>query len=231
MPPPPDNAAPPAAGQGAATTQDALAAGAAALGCPLGDRQLRQFADYLALLQRWGRLHNLTAVRDSAGITTLHLLDSLSAVPPLDRFADGGPLRLLDVGSGGGLPGVAIAIARPAWRVTCLDAVAKKMHFVRQVALELDLPNLHARHGRVEQAPSVSADVVVARAFASLDDFVRLSRHHLATADGVWLAMKGKRPDEEIAALPADVEVFHVEPLLIPGLDADRCLVWMRPAG
>lgn len=223
--PPPDHAAPDASGQDAA-----LAAGAGALGCPLSEAQLHRFADYLALLQRWGRVHNLTAVRDTAGITTLHLLDSLAAVPPLDRFAAGRSLRLLDVGSGGGLPGVAIAIARPAWQVTCLDAVAKKMHFVQQAALELGLGQLQARHGRVEQAPPANADVVVSRAFASLADFVRLSRHHLAADGAVWLAMKGRRPDEEIAELPADVEVFHVEPLQVPGLDADRCLVWMRPA-
>lgn len=208
---------------------DTLTTGAARLGCPLDARQRQQFADYLALLQRWGRVHNLTAVRDHAGITTLHLLDSLAAVPALDRFADGRPLTVLDVGSGGGLPGVALAIARPAWQITCLDAVAKKAHFVRQVALEIGLGHLHAIHARVEQAPAAGAVVVVSRAFASLADFTRLSRHHLAAEGGVWLAMKGRRPDDEIAALPPDVQVFHVEPLHVPGLDAERCLVWMRP--
>lgn len=232
MPLQPDRPAPQAARPAATAIRDALAtlvAGADALGCPLNDRQRQQFAEYIALIQRWGRVHNLTAVLDTAGITTLHLLDSLAAVRPLDRFADGRVLRLLDVGSGGGLPGVALAIARPAWQVTCLDAVAKKMGFVRQVVLELSLDHLQARHDRVERAPSADADVVVSRAFASLSQFVQLSRHHLAADRGVWLAMKGLRPDDEIAALPADIEVFHVEPLQVPGLDAERCLVWMRP--
>lgn len=206
-----------------------LAQGAAALGCPLDERQLARFETYRRLLQRWGRVYNLTAVRDDADVTRLHLLDSLATVPPLDRWAQGRLLRVLDVGSGGGLPGVAIAIARPAWQVVCVDAVAKKVRFVQQVALELGLSGLHAMHARVEQAAPARADVVISRAFASLGDFVDLTRRHLAAAGGVWVAMKGRVPDDEISALPRSVDVFHVEPLQVPGLDAERCLVWMRP--
>jgi 16S rRNA (guanine527-N7)-methyltransferase len=214
----------------AVTADGALGRGAAQMGCMLDEHQLAQFDAYRRLLQRWGRVYNLTAVRDEPSVIHLHLLDSLSAVPPLDRWAQGRPLRVLDVGSGGGLPGVAIAIARPAWRVACVDAVAKKARFVQQVAIELRLTGLTAMHARIEQAAPAQADVVVSRAFASLIDFVALTRHHLSAAGGVWLAMKGKVPHDEIAALPGSVEVFHVEPLHVPGLDAERCLVWMRPA-
>jgi 16S rRNA (guanine527-N7)-methyltransferase len=205
-----------------------LAADAAALGCPLSDAQLAALARYRALLLRWNQTYNLTAIRDEAEVDRLHLLDSLAVVPALDRHAASQALTLLDVGSGGGLPGVVIAIARPAWQITCVDAVAKKARFVQQVAMELPLPNLRAAHGRVEQLPPAGADVVISRAFASLADFTAWTRRHLAPA-GVWLAMKGQRPDDEIAALPPDIEVFHVEPLAVPGLDAARCAVWLRP--
>jgi 16S rRNA (guanine527-N7)-methyltransferase len=206
-----------------------LAQGAAALGCPLDADQLARFDAYRRLLQRWGRVYNLTAVRDDADVTHVHLLDSLAAVPALDRWAQGRSLQVLDVGSGGGLPGVALAIARPTWQVTCVDAVAKKTRFVQQVALELGLGGLRAWHARVEQAAPAHADVVISRAFASLADFVALTRRHLSPTGGVWLAMKGRTPEGEIAALPDSVEVFHVEQLKVPGLDAERCLVWMRP--
>jgi 16S rRNA (guanine527-N7)-methyltransferase len=184
---------------------------------------------YLDLLARWNRVYNLTALRDPAQMRSHHLDDSLSVVPPLERHAAGRPLRVLDVGSGGGLPGVVLAIAHPDWTVTCVDAVEKKARFVQQVALELGLPNLRAVHARVEQMPPAAADVVVSRAFASLPDFCAWTRRHLAE-QGVWLAMKGRHPADEIAALPSDVQVFHVEPLQVPGLDAERCAIWLRPA-
>lgn len=184
---------------------------------------------YLHLLARWNTVYNLTALRDPSLMRSHHLADSESIVAPLERHADGRPLKILDVGSGGGLPGVVLAIHHPDWDVTCVDAVAKKAGFVRQVALELGLPNLHAEHARVEQLAPVGADVVTSRAFASLPDFCAWTRRHLAP-QGVWLAMKGRHPDDEIAALPADVEVFHVEPLQVPGLDAERCAIWLRPA-
>ena len=208
----------------------ALQAGVAALGLTLSQAQLNQLLDYLALLQKWNRVYNLTAVRDPQDMLRQHLLDSLAVVPALTRELQHqgktNHTALLDVGAGAGLPGVVIAVCCPDVRVVCVDAVAKKMAFVRQVAVALGLTNLQAVHGRVEQLPDVY-DVVCSRAFASLADFVRWSRH-LVAPGGCWMAMKGQRPDAEIAALPADVRVFHVEQLVVPGLDAQRCIVWMR---
>jgi 16S rRNA (guanine527-N7)-methyltransferase len=132
-----------------------------------------------------------------------------------------------DVGSGAGLPGVVIAILDPAADVRCVDAVGKKVAFVQQVAGELALRNLRAVHARVE-AVHEQADVVASRAFAPLDRFVAGTRHLLAPG-GVWMAMKGRRPEAELRALPGSIEVFHVEPLHVPDLGEERCLVWMRP--
>lgn len=206
--------------------RDTLQTAAAQLGLNLSDAQLDQLLGYLALLQKWNKVYNLTAVRDPAQMLSHHLVDSLSVIAPLQRH--GAPARLLDVGAGGGLPGVVIAICCPGTDVSCVDAVAKKATFIQQVAAELKLPNLHGVHSRVEQLKTEPFGVVTSRAFASLADFTSLTRQHLA--DGaVWMAMKGQHPTEEIAALPADVEVFHVEQLAVPGLDAQRCLVWMRP--
>lgn len=210
----------------------ALQAGAEQLGCTLDGEQIDALQRYLALLQQWNRVYNLTAIRDEARMGVLHLLDSLAIVPPLDRHAAGRPLHILDVGSGGGLPGIVIAIARPAWTVTCVDAVLKKVRFIEHAALQIPLPSLHAVHARIErwQPPNAArqADIVISRAFASLADFCALTRAHLAP-NGAWLAMKGRAPDAEMAALPTDIEVFHVEPLRVPGLEAERCAIWMRP--
>jgi 16S rRNA (guanine527-N7)-methyltransferase len=183
---------------------------------------------YLDLLVKWNAAYNLTAVRDPAQMRAQHLADCLAVVAPLRRELGSVTARILDVGSGGGLPGVVLAIAEPGWDVTCVDAVGKKAAFIRQVAGELALPNLHAVHARVETLDAVPFNAITARAFASLADFTQLTRHALATR-GRWMAMKGKRPNDEIASLPPDVTVFHVEPLEVPGLAAERCLVWMRP--
>lgn len=218
---------------------------------------------YLSLLQKWNRTYNLTALRAPEEMLSHHLADCLAVLPALRRQvgqAGLGTPRLLDVGSGGGLPGVVLAIAEPAWQVTCVDAVAKKAAFVQQVAAELGLPNLRAQQARVE-ALAGHYDVIVSRAFATLPDFTRWTQHLLAPASspqrdagrppvgeptpdgpgpssappayrpgraGVWLAMKGRHPADELAALPPEVEVFHVEPLQVPGLRAERCLIWMR---
>jgi 16S rRNA (guanine527-N7)-methyltransferase len=206
----------------------ALGDAAATMGVPLSAHQANQLLDYQALLARWNRVYNLTAVRDAPRMGSHHLLDSLSVVAPLCRHAAGRALRVLDVGSGGGLPGVVLAIARPDWDVTCIDAVAKKAGFLTQAAMELGLPNLHAHHARVQDLPPAQADIVISRAFASLADFTAWTRPHLAR-EGVWLAMKGRHPADEIDALPSDVQVFHVEPLQVPGLDAERCAIWLRP--
>lgn len=184
--------------------------------------------DYLQLLAKWNRVYNLTAVRDPVQMVRLHLLDCLAAVPALQQQLAAG--SVLDVGSGGGLPGVVWAICCPTLDVTCVDAVQKKAAFVQQVAGALDLAQLRSVHARIEEFDGVF-DVVASRAFASLADFVAGSQHLLAP-NGVWLAMKGKEPRAEMAALPATVQVFHVEHLPVPGLDeASRCLVWMRPVG
>ena len=206
-----------------------LRAGAETLGCELSQAQADRLIAYLNLLAKWNRVYNLTAVRDPAEMLTQHLLDSLSIVQPLQRQLSGGAGRVLDVGSGGGLPGVVLAVALPQIDVTCVDTVNKKVSFIRQAALELRLPNLHAVHSRIEAMAASPFDVVVSRAFASLADFVALTRSQLAPG-GVWLAMKGKRPDDEIAALPPGLDVFHVEQLAVPGLDAERCAVWIRPS-
>lgn len=198
-----------------------------ALGLSPTPQQLRLLMDYLDLLQRWNATYNLTAVRDRGAMLVQHLADCLAVVPPLARHLPAG--RLLDVGSGGGLPGVVLAVMQPALQVSCVDAVGKKSAFVRQVAGALALPNLHAMHARVELLQAGPFDLITSRAFASLADFTRLTRH-LLVPGGAWLAMKGKQPEAELAALPPGVRVFHVEPLAVPGLDANRCLVWMRPA-
>lgn len=204
---------------------DTLRAGAATMGVALSDAQGEQLLAYGTLMLKWNKVYNLTALRDPASVLTHHLLDSLAAVAPLQReWAGKG--KLLDVGSGGGLPGVVIAIMRPDLEVSCLDAVAKKAAFVQQVAAELELPNLRGLHARVELLAG-SYEVISSRAFASLPDFFNGSMNLLAPG-GVWLAMKGKVPTDELAAVPEGVSVFHVEQLTVPGLDAERCIVWAR---
>ena len=146
---------------------------------------------------------------------------------PLVRHTRGQSAKVLDVGSGGGLPGIVLAICRPELDVSCVDTVGKKAAFIQQVAASLKLPNLQGLHARVETLAG-PFDVIASRAFAALPDFVAWSRQALAPG-GVWMAMKGKLPQDEIDALPADVQVFHVEPLQVPGLDAERCLLWLRP--
>jgi len=197
------------------------------LGLALDQAAIDRLLGYLALLQRWNATYNLTAVRDPAQMLVQHLADCLAVVQPLRQRCPAAR-RILDVGSGGGLPGAVLAIVEPAWEVVCVDTVGKKAAFIRQVAAELALPKLRGEHARVEQMPPVGYDVITSRAFASLADFVALTRRQLAEG-GAWMAMKGKRPDDEVAALPSDVSVFHVEPLAVPGLAAERCLVWMRP--
>jgi 16S rRNA (guanine527-N7)-methyltransferase len=224
----------------------------------LSDTQVAQLLAYQDLIQKWTRVYNLTAVRDPQEMLTHHLLDSLAVVGPLqsqmatiqtaaaaaansDSTIDAKPtstphptlphsnptaLRLLDVGSGAGLPGVVLAICLPNLHVDCVDTVAKKAAFVQQAAVALKLPNLRGVHARVENLDA-TYDVVSARAFASLLDFTTLSAAALQ-AQGIWLGMKAKHPEQEIAVLPPSVQVFHVEPLQVPGLDAARCIVWMR---
>lgn len=210
-----------------------------AVGLSLSPTQQGQLAKYMGLLSHWNATYNLTALRSAPDMLSHHLADCLTVLPPLmahlaamaaaaeGKGASVAPIKLLDVGSGGGLPGVVLAICCPTLHVSCVDTVGKKAAFIRQVAAELRLPHLRGEHARVEQLPG-RYDLITSRAFASLEDFVRLTRQQLVPG-GVWMAMKGKLPDDELAVLPPDVEVFHVEHLQVPGLDAERCLIWLRP--
>jgi len=204
-----------------------LRAGLAALALELSAAQVQGLLDYAALIAKWTQVYNLTALRDPPSILSHHILDSLAVLPPLQaHIAATACDAVLDVGSGAGLPGVVIALCCPGLRVDCVDTVGKKAAFIQQAALSLKLPHLRGVHARVEQVTG-QYPLITSRAFASLADFVAASGAQLAPG-GVWMAMKGQTPDAEIAALPAEVEVFHVEPLVVPRLDAQRCLVWMR---
>jgi 16S rRNA (guanine527-N7)-methyltransferase len=222
-----------------------LRQGLDAMGLYLDEHQQSQLLSYVDLMGKWTRVYNLTAVRDPEEMLTHHVLDSLSVVSPLRRQLDvlradrlskpqgeqgldelRKPFALLDVGSGAGLPGVVIAITCPNIQVTCLDAVAKKVAFIQQTAATLKLSNLKGLHARIEAVMN-PYDIISSRAFASLADFVNGS-HKALGAGGIWMAMKGKNPEEELLALPVMAKVFHVEQLQVPGLDAQRCLVWMR---
>lgn len=196
--------------------------------------QADQLTAYVALLQRWNATYNLTAVRDPASMWTHHVLDCMAAVPSVRQQLVGQALpRILDVGSGGGLPGAVWAVLMPEADITCVDAVGKKAAFVRQVAGALGLQNLHATHARVEALRHPPFDLITCRAFSSLADFTRLTRP-LLKATGSWAALKGKRPDDELTELTQAGQLtdpmFHVEPLKVPGLDAERCVVWLKPA-
>ncbi|APW41138.1 16S rRNA (guanine(527)-N(7))-methyltransferase RsmG [Rhodoferax saidenbachensis] len=216
--------------------QAELQRGLGQLGLAPTEAQVQQLLDYLDLIQKWTKVYNLTAVRDPAEMLTHHLLDSLAVIAPLRRqiaelgllSAESSALRLLDVGSGAGLPGAVIAICCPDITVHCVDTVAKKAAFIQQVAASLKLPNLRGIHARVENLTD-KYQVVSSRAFASLVDFTTWSVGALAE-QGIWMGMKGKNPVDEMAALPSSVSVFHVEQLAVPGLDAERCIVWMRRA-
>jgi len=208
----------------------AVLAAAATLGLAVSDDQADRLLAYLALLQRWNGTYNLTAIRDPDAMWLQHGLDCMAAVPAVSNLLpDGRRLRILDVGSGGGLPGVVWALLLPQADIVCVDAVGKKAAFIRQAAGTLRLPNLQARHARVEALDEAPFDLIASRAFASLADFTRLTRRLLAPG-GRWLAMKGKPPTEELSALDPNALMFHVEPLQVPGLDAERCLVWLQPA-
>jgi 16S rRNA (guanine527-N7)-methyltransferase len=220
-----------------------LQSGVTELGLSLSESQHSQLLDYLALIAKWNKVYNLTSVRDPLEMLTHHLLDSLAVVPPLRKHleslsaitpgaAAAQGRRILDVGSGAGLPGVVIAIACPGDSVVCVDTVGKKAAFIQQAAATLGLNNLKGVHARVEAmlTSDIGAgfDVITSRAFASLADFTALTKSHLQ-GHGVWMAMKAKTAQEESAQLDAKATVFHVEPLTVPGLAESRCLVWMKP--
>jgi 16S rRNA (guanine527-N7)-methyltransferase len=200
-----------------------LAAGLAALGLDLPPGGEARLLAYLALLDKWNRVYNLTAVREPVRMVSHHLLDSLAAVP---HFA--GP-AVLDVGSGGGLPGIPLAIARPELQLTLIDSIAKKTAFLLQAKAELGLANVTVVTGRVEDfRPETGFDTITSRAFSDLREFVALTRR-LLKPGGCWLAMKGLCPNEEIAVLPDDVKVSADIWLHVPGLDASRHLIVLEP--
>lgn len=200
-------------------------AGIAALGLTVPAMAAGQLLAFEALLLKWNRTYNLTAVRDLAGVRVQHLLDSLSIVPWVDQL-DG--RQVLDVGSGGGLPGIPLAIVRPDLSITLVDAVQKKVSFLQQACIELGLKNVMARHVRVETLPATTAfDVITSRAFAEIRLFVELTRG-LLKPGGRWLAMKGQLPESELKDLPTGVVVEHIHRLVVPGLDAERHLIVLK---
>jgi len=198
----------------------ALSTGLAELGLDLSDDAQHKLLAFRDLLLKWNKTYNLTALRDPAQAISHHLLDSLAILP---HVGDG---PLLDVGAGGGLPGIPLAIARPQLAVSMVDTVQKKATFLQQAAIELGLKNVAVHHARVEEMRGQYAQIS-SRAFAEIGLFVELTRHLLAPG-GRWLAMKGIRPDDELAALPADIVVDSIVQLHVPGLDAERHLIILK---
>ncbi|MBS1198325.1 MAG: rRNA m(7)G-527 methyltransferase [Proteobacteria bacterium] len=197
-----------------------LSDGLAAMGLPYSPATEEKLLAYLGLLLKWNKTYNLTAVRDPEQGLTHHLLDSLAILPWLNES------NLLDVGSGGGLPGIPLAIVRPELAVTLVDAVQKKVSFLQQAVIELELPKVQAVHARVEALQGQFGQIV-SRAFADLSDFVGLTRHLLAP-DGCWLAMKGALPAAELSQLPAGIVAQEKVPLAVPGLKAERHLIILK---
>jgi len=201
------------------------------LGVALTLEQAERLARYTHLLLRWNRVHNLTAIQRPEQALSHHLLDSLSILPTLLRLTQGQPGRVIDVGSGGGLPGIPIAVAAPQFEVTLIDRVQKKIAFLQQAKTELGLFNLQPVHGRVEDYNAAPFDLVVARAFSSLVQLVRSTRRLIA-ADGHWCAMKGAVPAEELAALAQlkiGARLTATIKLRVPRLDAERHLLVLEP--
>lgn len=200
-----------------------LTEGITALQLDLNEKQIEQLLDYLALLFKWNTVYNLTSVRDPMQMVTLHLLDSLAAVP-----AFSGAKSVLDVGAGGGLPGIVLAIARPDMKVALIDTVHKKTAFLTQVKAELGLSNVTVHTARVEQLQVPHKfDVITSRAFADLSDFVNWSGQ-LLDEGGQFIALKGVAPAEEQERLPDPWKVTELRPLQVPGLQAERHLVFIK---
>ncbi len=225
-PPAPSRTASSSTAKESALLAELLSEGATMLGVDLNDHQKTLLLNYLDLLAKWGSVYNLTAIRDPRQMLIQHLLDSLALVPHLSLL---GRSTLLDVGTGGGLPGVVLAIALPDWQITLNDSVHKKTAFLTQAKTVLPLPNVVVASTRVEALQSqIGAekqfDVVVSRAFSKLADFFTLTRHLVAPGGSLW-AMKGIQPEAEIAALPNGAKVARIFELEVPFLEAKRCLV------
>lgn len=203
-----------------------LTEGLAAMGIAMSAQQREKLLAYVALLLKWNKTYSLTAIREPERMVAHHLLDSLAPLPYFPDFAE----RVLDVGSGFGTPGIPLAIAKPEWQLVLLDSNSKKTSFLRQVLLELQLPNVQIVTERVERyAPDFLFQVITSRAFADLSDFIRLTAHLLAPG-GQWLALKGVYPYEEIARLPDSAQAKGVDKLMVPGIDAERHLVHVVPS-
>lgn len=205
------------------------------MGIVLSSEKRQKLIDYLNNLLKWNKTYNLTAIRNPEQGLIQHIFDSLSVVAPLKKYFEIKKIeapKIMDVGSGGGLPGAVLAIAFDHAHITCVDTVEKKTSFIRQVASVLKLNNLEAIHSRVENIEPANADIVISRAFASLEDFADLSGCHVKQ-DGMLVGMKGKNPGEEIDALinKGQWKIEKIESLLVPDLQADRCLVWMERKG
>lgn len=204
-----------------------LEEGVRALDLNLSGEQLAQLRAYVDLLAKWNRTYNLTAIREPERMLTHHVLDALAILPHLTPPAG---TRVLDVGSGGGVPGIPLAVARPDWRVTLLDSNSKKTTFLTQAVIELALGNADVATARVEAFASAAPyEVVVSRAFSDLADFAVSAARHLASG-GVLAAMKGVHPDEELAQLPAGFRVLAAPAIDVPGLDAARHLILLEPS-
>lgn len=200
-----------------------LSAGVASLGLPVTEEQIEKMLAYLALLVKWNSVYNLTSIRDPQDMVKQHLLDSLSAV-----YAFTQAKNILDVGSGGGLPGIILAIVFPSTSISMIDTVNKKTAFLTQVKAELKLKNVTVHTGRVELLKVENKfDVITSRAFSELNNFVNWS-HHLLQEGGRFLAMKGVSPNQEIERLPEGWDVESIEPLHVPGLHVERHLVVIR---
>ncbi|MBP6117537.1 MAG: 16S rRNA (guanine(527)-N(7))-methyltransferase RsmG [Neisseriaceae bacterium] len=202
--------------------QQQLQQGIDAMNLSFSEEQQAQMLAYVALLQKWNSTYNLTALRDEASMISHHVLDSLSLMPHLDPSK-----RMIDVGSGGGMPGILCAISYPEMDITLLDANRKKTTFLQQVVIELGLTNVQVKSCRVETLADQSYEIVTSRAFAELADFVNLTRE-LIHPQGKWLAMKGMYPKQEIDRLPDWAEVTAVRALSVPAVAAERHLVFMQ---
>lgn len=213
-----------------------LDAGLQDLGLALSPEQKTQLLQYAALISKWNKVYNLTALRAQESILSHHLLDCLAIVPAIRAWVQAAQLpapAILDVGAGAGLPGLVLAICQPDWQIHTIDTVGKKTAFMQQVAASLQLKNVQVHHARVEelaQKSDLRYNLITSRAFSALDDFVTWTAELLAEG-GVWAAMKGKAPSEEdAAALPAGIHIQRVDDLQVPQVQAERCLVWLEPS-
>ncbi len=208
-----------------AALADLVSRGAEELALPLGRSDAERLVAYVRLIERWNATYNLTAIRDPHEMVIQHVVDCLAAAAALRRrHSAGRGERLIDVGSGAGLPGLVMALVFPDRHVTCVDSVGKKTAFITQALGVLGIKNATSVHDRIEHVTG-QFDVIASRAFASLSDFVAGTDHLLAPS-GTWMALKGKTPHEEIARLGKEF-ALHVEPLAVPCLAADRCVVWI----